>query len=112
MITGEFSNIPDAFAKKAKQSQGLIVFILGMGFVPVVRSLVTYRVESHNPRDIGRLYAIISVMEGLGSLVAGPGMAWAFRLGMSLGEWWLGLPFGFAALLFFMVSIVLFSIRI
>ncbi|KAG9240674.1 major facilitator superfamily domain-containing protein [Calycina marina] len=91
---------------------GLIVFILGMGFVPIVRSLVTYLVECHHASDIGRLYALISVMEGLGSLVAGPGMAWAFRLGMSMGEWWLGLPFGFATLLFLAVSIVVFSIRI
>jgi hypothetical protein len=86
-----------------------------MGFVPIIRSLVTYLVESHhasNTSDIGRLYALISVMEGLGSLVAGPGMAWAFRLGMRLGDWWLGLPFGLAALLFLAVSIVVFSIRI
>ena len=51
-------------------------------------------------------------MEGIGSLVAGPGMAWAFNLGMSWGKPWLGLPFGFAAFLFALVSVIMFSIRV
>jgi len=61
--------------------------------------------------DIGRLYALISVMEGIGSLVAGPGMAWAFRLGMGWGKSWLGLPFGLASFLFALVSVVVFRIK-
>lgn len=79
-----------------------------------MRSLVTFLVESHHANktsDIGRLYALISVMEGIGSLVAGPGMAWAFRLGMGWGHTWLGLPFGFAAFLFALVAILVFSVR-
>ena len=90
------------------------MFTLGTGFAPVIRSLVTSLVESHDPNtasDIGRLYALISAMEGIGSLVAAPGMAWAFRFGMSLGTRWLGLPFGLAAILFALVSIIVFSIK-
>ncbi|KAF4343720.1 major facilitator superfamily transporter [Fusarium beomiforme] len=94
---------------------GLVISTLGSGFAPTMRSLTTSLVESRHPNatsDIGRLYALISVAEGTGSLVAGPGMALAFRLGMSWGQVWLGLPFGLAALLFAFVSIILFSVKV
>ncbi|KAF4957186.1 hypothetical protein FGADI_3251 [Fusarium gaditjirri] len=94
---------------------GLIISTLGSGFAPTMRSLATSLVESRHPNatsDIGRLYALISVAEGIGSLVAGPGMALAFRLGMSWGQVWLGLPFGFAAFLFTLVATVVFSVKI
>lgn len=91
------------------------MYTLGTGFPPIIRSLVTYLVESHHESrtsDIARLYALISVLEGIGSLVAGPGMAWAFRWGIGLGEGWLGLPYGFAALLFVLALVTVFSVRI
>lgn len=80
-----------------------------------MRSLVTFLVESNlenKTNDIGRLYAIISVMEGIGNLIAAPGMAWAFRIGLRWGQEWLGLPFGFAALLFALVLLIVFSVRV
>ncbi|KAL5623553.1 hypothetical protein FOBRF1_002803 [Fusarium oxysporum] len=94
---------------------GLVISTLGSGFAPTMRSLTTSLVESRHPNatsDIGRLYALISVAEGIGSLVAGPGMALAFRVGMSWGQVWLGLPFGFAAVLFALVSTIVFSVKI
>ncbi|ETS80881.1 hypothetical protein PFICI_08410 [Pestalotiopsis fici W106-1] len=95
---------------------GVVLFTFGSGFAPSVRSLVTSLVEQHDvdgsSSDVGRLYALISAMEGIGSLVAAPGMAWAFRYGMSLGEEWLGLPFGLATALFALVLIIVFSVRI
>jgi hypothetical protein len=94
---------------------GLVVYTLGTGFVPVVRSLITSLAESHHASetsDIGRLYAVIAVMEGVGSLVAGPGMAIAFRAGMKIGEAWLGLPFLVATLLFGGVAGVLFWVKV
>ena len=94
---------------------GLIVYTLGTGFGPVVRSLITSLVESHHASktsDVGRLYAVIAVIEGIGSLVAGPGMAAAFRIGMKLGTGWLGLPFLVAAILFGGIAIVVFGIRV
>lgn len=75
---------------------------------------MTFLVDSHHESqtsDIARLYALISIMEGIGSLVAGPGMAWAFRWGISLGTVWLGLPYGFATLLFALALVTVFSIR-
>lgn len=94
---------------------GLVISTLGSGFAPTMRSLATSLVESRHPNatsDIGRLYALISVAEGIGSLVAGPGMALAFRMGMSWGQAWLGLPFGFAAFLFALVSTIVFTVTI
>ncbi|KAK3191539.1 hypothetical protein K4F52_002354 [Lecanicillium sp. MT-2017a] len=94
---------------------GLIVTTLGMGFPPIIRSLVTFLVESHHASqtsDVGRLYAVIAAMEGVGSLVAGPGMAWAFRVGISWGRAWLGLPFAVAAFLFASVSVLVFRVKI
>ncbi|TVY88574.1 Efflux pump, partial [Lachnellula willkommii] len=77
MVLGTF--ILFASATPALMIIGLIVYTLGTGFAPIVRSLVTSLVESHHASktsDIGRLYALIGVMEGIGNLVAGPGMAW------------------------------------
>lgn len=88
---------------------------LGSGYAPVMRSLVTSLAQSHQSSkasDIGRLYALIGVMEGLGSLVAGPAMAWAFNLGMGWGRAWLGLPYGLAAVLFTCISLVVFWLRV
>lgn len=88
---------------------------LGAGFPPVMRSLTTSLVELQNDghaSDIGRLYALIGIMEGIGNLVAGPGLAWAFNLGMSWGKAWLGLPYALATALFACICVIVFSVRI
>jgi hypothetical protein len=77
--------------------------------------MITTVVESHHAsktNDIGRLYALISVMEGLGSLIAGPGIAWIFSLGLGLERSWVGLPFATAAVLFAIVSQVVFFVKL
>lgn len=90
------------------------MYTFGTGFRVALRSLVTTIVETEHESqtsDIGRLYALISLMEGVGTLIAGPGMAWTFRLGIKLGQAWLGLPFALATLLFILISPVMFMIR-
>lgn len=107
-----YNNLINTFANSPR---GLIVYTLGTGFPPIIRSLVTFLVESHHESktsDIARLYALISVLEGIGSLLAGPGMAWAFQWGMSLGERWLGLPYGLAAMLFAIALVTVFTTKI
>ncbi|ATY61235.1 MFS transporter [Cordyceps militaris] len=85
----------------------LIIFTLGAGCNLVLRSLITsYAAEDR----AGLIYTAISVSEGLGALVAGPVMASLFRLGLSWGGTWLGLPFLFAALLSSITSLILFLI--
>lgn len=61
--------------------------------------------------DIARLYSLISVAEGVGSLLAALSMSWTLRLGISMGPMWLGLPFGLAAILFAFVAIIAFGIK-
>jgi membrane protein YqaA with SNARE-associated domain len=103
-----YKNLIDTIANSPR---GLIVYTLGTGFPPIIRSLVTFLVESHHESktsDIARLYALISVLEGIGSLLAGPGMAWAFQL----GERWLGLPYGLAAMLFAIALVTVFTTKI
>ncbi|KAH6648823.1 major facilitator superfamily domain-containing protein [Truncatella angustata] len=110
-----FTVILPSIATLALSRWGLILFTLGTGFPPILRSLVTSLVESHHESktsDIARLYAVISVVEGIGSLVAAPGMALAFRIGIKLGQEWLGLPFGFAGVLFGLVAIIVFSVKV
>lgn len=71
--------------------------------------------ESHTDSqtsDVGRLYALVSLAQGIGALIAGPGMAWAFRAGLKLGKTWLGLPFGIAAIILFLISPIVFMLRV
>ncbi|KAI7489989.1 hypothetical protein KC351_g938 [Hortaea werneckii] len=69
---------------------GLLLYTLGTGFNTFARSLVSVLVE---PNMIGTLYTMISVMDTLGSLSAGPLVAEAFKWGMHLGGFWHGLPY-------------------
>ena len=117
MILGEQAAqiIPPSGKLTTSATEGVIVFTLGSGFPPAARSLATFLVETHedsSASDIGRLYAVISTMEGIGSLVAAPGMAWMFQLGMSWGKAWYGLPFGLATALLGLVSIIVVRIRV
>lgn len=95
---------------------GLVIYTLGTGFPPIVRSLVTSVVKSHHASttsDIARLYTTIAVVEGIGSLVTGPAMAFTFRAGMSLGGGaWLGIPFLVITLLFGSTAVVMFWIKV
>ncbi|KAI1813575.1 major facilitator superfamily domain-containing protein [Poronia punctata] len=113
MTVGVF--IISSSATSAFMIVGLIVYTLGTGFPPIIRSLVTFLVDSHHDSqtsDIARLYALISVAEGMGSLIAGPGMAWSFRWGMDLGGSWIGLPYLFATMLFATALVTVFSVRV
>lgn len=68
----------------------LAVFALGSGLGGLCRALVTELV----PREqVGKLYAAIGVVEVLGSVVGGPGLAWLYRVGLELRGWWRGGPF-------------------
>ncbi|KAI7551397.1 hypothetical protein KC331_g2580 [Hortaea werneckii] len=69
---------------------GLLLYTLGTGFNTFARSLVSVLVE---PTMIGTLYTMISVMDTLGSLSAGPLVAEAFKWGMRMGSVWHGLPY-------------------
>src|SRR5947209_4540301 len=61
---------------------GVIIFALGSSFYLTARSLVTSLVL---PTHVGTLYTAIAVMTGAGTLIAGPGLAEAFRWGIRIG---------------------------
>jgi hypothetical protein len=74
---------------------GLIVFALGMGFSALCRSLITTLVDQQH---VARLYAVIAVVETIGSLIMAPMLAglyaWGLRLsGHGKNQGYLGLPF-------------------
>ncbi|GIZ42872.1 hypothetical protein CKM354_000612200 [Cercospora kikuchii] len=100
-------------ATSALMISGLVIFSLGSGFEPAARSLVTALVEANSnvgTSKIGGLYAIISVMEGVGKLIAALGMSFALRVGLRMGELWYGLPFAVAAALFAIAGGILFRV--
>lgn len=88
----------------------MLVQTLGGGYGPAAQSLVTHLVD--NADHTGRLYAIIAVMSASGSLVAGPGLSYAFHEGLKWGRAWLGLPFMVCGVLYVLVFIVLVAIRL
>jgi hypothetical protein len=74
---------------------GLIIYTLGIGFCAFCRSLISSLV---NQEHIARLYTVISIIETVGTSVAGPGLAWLYSWGLKLSRkdeqnGYLGLPF-------------------
>lgn len=88
-------------------SFGLGLLSLGSGYTLLVRSLLASMVEKN---QIGTIYTMISAIETIGILIAGPLLAISFRIGMEKDGGWLGLPYIVAGFLFalatFMVSAI------
>lgn len=88
---------------------GLVVLSLGAAFLVTTRSLVTALVL---PDHVGTLYSAIAISQAIGQFIAGPLFAYLFRLGMHLGDAWMGLPFLQAALFFIIATAAVWRIRI
>ncbi|KAJ5994791.1 hypothetical protein N7481_001768 [Penicillium waksmanii] len=88
---------------------GLVFLSIGLGFLVATRTLVTALVL---PNHIGTLYSALAISQALGGLIAGPLFAYLFRLGMHLGNAWMGLPWLQASVIFILVSIVSWYIRV
>ena len=65
-----------------------------------------------DPTMVGTLYTTLSMMDTLGSLLAGPSIAAAFKWGMRLGGVWLGLPYMLSMGLCGPVSILMFVVKL
>lgn len=82
-----------------------------------MRSLVAQLVE---PQHRSTALTAAAVLGTIGSAIGGPAFALFFRLGLSLSDGgrdegnmrWMGLPFGIAAGLLSVTSVVLWRIRI
>ncbi|KAI0534188.1 MFS general substrate transporter [Xylaria digitata] len=83
---------------------GMVVLSLSTGIGPLGRSLISNLVE---PSQTSQVFTIVSIVEGIGSLPAGPLLAWMFSSGMRLGGFWFGLPFFFLGGLGFLALLVL-----
>ena len=89
--------------------QGLAIFATGGGFNAAIRSLLNALVE---PQHIGMLNSILSFMEMVGFMFAGPALSQALRIGMELGGAWIGLPFLCASLIFLVSTAIVFVFRV
>jgi MFS transporter, PCFT/HCP family, solute carrier family 46 (folate transporter), member 1 len=87
---------------------GLVVESLGPGLSPLCRSLATSFVAS---QDTSKLNTIIGIVETIGSLFAGPVLAWLFELGMKRGGLLLGLPYFGLAGSFLLCLVGLFFVQ-
>jgi len=75
---------------------GLVISTLAVGLGSLTKALVAcYVDEAHT----SRLYTLTGMVETVGSLFAGPTLAWAFEAGLKLGGAWQGLPFFYVAIL-------------
>ncbi|KAJ5312011.1 hypothetical protein PENANT_c022G11433 [Penicillium antarcticum] len=88
---------------------GQIILSMGMAFMVNTRSLATALVL---PDHVGTLYSALAITQSAGMLVAGPLFANLFRLGMHLGNAWLGLPFLQASLFFVIAVVAVWHIRL
>jgi len=87
----------------------ITVYALGAGYSGASRSLVTSFVE----RDqVGRLYAVLAMLDTAGTVVSGPTLSKIFSWGLALGGLWSGIPFFFAAALFGLVGVVIWVIHL
>jgi hypothetical protein len=91
---------------------GLLVYNLGTGYNAAMRSVAIHVVGGQSSPDIGRLFAIVAVMEAFGSMIAGPLLADMFERGIEKGEPWIGMPFIASAVVFVVISIVTFIISV
>lgn len=74
---------------------GLILQTSGAGLSAICRSIAMSYMPSH---DKSKMNTMIGISETLGSLFAGPALAWLFALGMKFNGVWFGLLyFGLAA---------------
>jgi MFS-type transporter involved in bile tolerance (Atg22 family) len=85
------------------------VFAFGAGFSQAARSLLTSLVSREN---IGVLYMLISIVDGIGSLIAPLSFAWTLSAGLQPGAKIPGLPFLMAAFLYGVSSVSMWLIRI
>ncbi|OAA72852.1 Major facilitator superfamily transporter [Akanthomyces lecanii RCEF 1005] len=81
------------------------------GYTPAVVSVIVSVAERAGIAQHSTVYACISTMSAMGSMLAGPVMASAFRVGLRWGQSWYGLPFLAAGLLQLCTLFILLYVR-
>lgn len=75
----------------------------------VLRSLLNSLIE---PRHLGRLNAVVGIMEMASLLIAGPTLSQSLRVGLEMRGGWVGLPFLCAAAIMAVSTVVVWVVRV
>ncbi|TGO69588.1 hypothetical protein BOTNAR_0009g00350 [Botryotinia narcissicola] len=86
-----------------------IIFSLGMGLYPAIRSLLTDLVD---PTQVSRLYGVLAVMDTIGGMVSSPLVAGAFSSGLKRGGLWSGGGFLVAAVAYAAAGLLTLSVSV
>lgn len=90
-------------------STALVVFAAGGGFPSLLRSLMNALVEEGH---VGTLNTLVSFLETIGLMIAGPTLSEALGYGIERGGAWIGLPFLCAAGLIFLSTVIVLAFRL
>ncbi|KAG5302105.1 MFS multidrug transporter [Histoplasma ohiense] len=88
---------------------GLVIYTLGSGLGSLNASMVATYVE---PKHMARLYSVVSVVSMFGVFVGSPLLAGLFSLGLKMGKGWIGLPYFGITLLYGLIFVVVWFIRL
>jgi len=83
---------------------GCCTATVGMGASALIRSFLSTLVKQD---EVGRLFAVMSLIWTAAMLVASPVVAKLFAVGVSNGGTWIGLPFLFSGLLFAVTTVAI-----
>ncbi|KAB8291654.1 hypothetical protein EYC80_006454 [Monilinia laxa] len=86
-----------------------VLFSLGMGTYPAIRSLLTDLVH---PTQVSRLYGVLAVMDTIGGMISSPLVAAAFSSGLKKGGLWSGGGFLVAGTAFAAAGLLTLSISV
>ncbi|KAJ3493104.1 hypothetical protein NLG97_g4952 [Lecanicillium saksenae] len=89
------------------------IYSLDMCYTPAITSVIAALAGSDNREAAGTglVYMTVVFMRMIGSLVAGPVVFGVFRVGLSMGGDWIGLPFFFEAALQVFTVAITFSVQ-
>lgn len=87
---------------------GLFIETFGAATGPLARATVTHYVQ---PEYTARLYALIGMIEVVGSFIAGPVLAWCFDQGLKRKGIWIGLPWFYVSFLCFIALVALYFVK-
>ncbi|CAM1508145.1 Fc.00g049930.m01.CDS01 [Cosmosporella sp. VM-42] len=87
---------------------GLFISTFGAADSPLARATVTHYVA---PEFTSRLYALIGIVEVVGSFIGGPLLAWFFAKGMKMGGFWVGMPWFYVGFLCCLAWVALLFVK-
>jgi MFS-type transporter involved in bile tolerance (Atg22 family) len=87
---------------------GLFIGTFGAADSPLARATVTHYVQ---PEFTARLYALITIIQVVGSFIGGPVLAWFFDQGLKRKGIWMGLPWFYVSFLCSLAWIALFFVK-